>query len=106
MAEEGRRPNRVAALELKLRILLEMNRPADVLMPAAEAQSLAEEIQAAPMLWRIHAARARAYRLLGDAGAAAEDERAAAEIVEALAERIPDPRHRQGFLDQAGGEMR
>jgi tetratricopeptide (TPR) repeat protein len=94
----GARPSRAAALELELRALLELNRPAEALPLAEEGLRLATEMSYRPMEWRLHAAKAQALGKLGETDAAAQEYERAAAILRELADTIPDAELRQGFL--------
>lgn len=96
--ESGCRPNWISASELRLRILLRLGRPGDVISLAEEGLRAAEEIGCRPMVWRIRAAKAQALWALGDADAAAREVDAAAAILHELAGTISDVGLRLDFL--------
>ena len=67
----GFRPAAVSALEVQVRILLRLNRPADAVALADEALRAAEEMHYLPMVWRLSAAQAQALTRLGNTAEAA-----------------------------------
>jgi class 3 adenylate cyclase/tetratricopeptide (TPR) repeat protein len=93
----------VAALVLRLRILLRLDRPTDVVVLADDVLRIAEKMSYRPMLWRIRAAKAEALRTLGNGAEAAEESHAAAGVIRELAETIPDAELRRDFLTRASG---
>jgi tetratricopeptide (TPR) repeat protein len=98
--ESGLRSDYVTTLEVKLRILVRLGRPA-ALDLSNEALRLAEEMSYLPQVWRIQAARAEALAQLGDAAGAAQARGAAAEVIRVLAQSIDEAALRQGFLADA-----
>ena len=96
--ERGRRPEKISAVELQMRILLQLNRPGDVPELADAALRTAEEISYQPMVWRLRAARAQALATLGRAGEAAQEYEAAAGVILKLTETIGDADLKRGFL--------
>ena len=100
-AERDWSPEVVAALEVQSLVLLEMYRPADALIFAADALQQAKAMGARPMIWRLQVLTARAHRGLNDHEAARRALATAAEIVRALAASIPDVAHQQRFLASA-----
>jgi hypothetical protein len=96
--ESGRRPGQVSAMELQTRILLQLDRPNDVLAVAESALPLAYTINNLPMIWRLQAARAQALEMLGKTRRAVQAYKAAAEIIGRLADTIPDTVLKQNFL--------
>jgi len=89
--------NLIPGLELSIRILLGLNRPAEVLAVADEAIKKAEQIGYRSLLWRILINRAEARKRLGDEQGEKEDYLAAARILNELMETIPDAELRRGF---------
>jgi len=87
----------IAALELKLRILLELDRAPDALAAADRALQQAEQIDCRSMLWRILAGRARARKALGAHRDAGKDHRGAAIIIRELSSTISDAELKLGF---------
>ncbi|MBW2365094.1 MAG: hypothetical protein JRF25_08520 [Deltaproteobacteria bacterium] len=87
----------IPALELKLRILLSLDRFDEALKLADVALQQAEQTNYRPMQWRILAGRANAKAAMGDSVGAAEDYVAAARIIDDLAATIPDAELRRGF---------
>jgi class 3 adenylate cyclase len=71
-ASRGLRAALVSAWEVKLRILLQLKRPADAAGLVKEALQAAEEMGDLPMVWRIQAAKAQALTRLGDTTGAAQ----------------------------------
>ena len=96
--ESGFRPDYVAALQVRARALLQLDRFQDTVAPADAGIQMAEEIKYLPMAWRIHAVKAQALEELGDAATAAREYEAAAAIVCKLADTIPDAELKQGYL--------
>jgi tetratricopeptide (TPR) repeat protein len=96
--QSGFRPASVSALEVQLRILLRLNRPTEAAALADEVLRTAEEMQYFPMVWRIQAAKAQALTRLGDTAGAAQAYEAAADVIQQLAETIPDAELKDGFL--------
>ena len=94
----GMRPVELTALELQLRVLERLDRPADVIPLADLGIRMAEEMGYRPMVWRVWAAKARALGQLGRADEAAIERDAAAAIIWELAATIPDASLRHGFL--------
>ena len=93
----GMKLDLIPALELKLRVFLEMENMTEALVVADYALEQAHQTDYRSMTWRIQASRARAREAAGDETGANEDFQTAAAIVRELAETIPDPEHRQGF---------
>ena len=96
--QSGCRPAAISALEVQVRILLRLNRPADAVALADEALRAAEEMHYLPMVWRLSAAKAQALTGLGNTAEAATAYQAAAVIIQQLAETIPDAALKHGFL--------
>ena len=99
--KRGQRPTLVSALEVQLRVLVELERPREVVSLADAGVQIAQEMGSRPMLWRIRAVKAQALEMMGDAEAAAKEYQAAAEIIDELAQTIPDAELRRGFLADA-----
>lgn len=97
-AQSGCRPAVVSALEVQVRILLRLNRPADAVALADEALRAAEEMHYLPMVWRLSAAKAQALTRLGNTAEAAAAYQAAAAVIRQLAETIPEAALKHGFL--------
>ena len=97
-AQRGCRPAAVSALEVQVRILLRLHRPADAVARADEALRAAEEMHYLPIVWRIMAAKAQALTGLGNTAEAAAAYQAAAAVIRQLAETIPDAELKHGFL--------
>jgi tetratricopeptide (TPR) repeat protein len=98
-AEQGGfRRATVSALEVRLRILLRLNRPADAVVLADEALRAAEVMHYLPMVWRIRTAKAQALTRLGNTAEAAQAYQAAAAVIQQLAQTIPDADLKHGFL--------
>ncbi|MFQ5596033.1 MAG: AAA family ATPase, partial [Anaerolineae bacterium] len=53
----GWRPAHVSALELRLRVLLQLNRPGEVIPLADKGIRIAEEMAYRPLIWRVRAAK-------------------------------------------------
>jgi class 3 adenylate cyclase/tetratricopeptide (TPR) repeat protein/ABC-type dipeptide/oligopeptide/nickel transport system ATPase component len=96
--ESGRRPDYVSGLELQLRVLLRLDRPKDAIALADVGIRVAEGMSCLPMLWRIRASKAQALEMLGNNKEAAQEYEAAGAIVQQLADTIPDPELKQGFM--------
>ena len=94
----GWKPAALAALEMELRTLLELERHADVIAQANVALALATEIEQPSLKWRILLAKAQALAALASAEAAAEEYRKSAAIVRALAETIDDAQLKRSFF--------
>jgi tetratricopeptide (TPR) repeat protein len=97
-AESSYRTAYIPAVELRLRALLELDRPQDVVEQANATIEMADAMGYRPMLWRLRATKARALEMLGEAEAAKREYTAVAEIIQKLADTIPDPGLRRGFL--------
>jgi len=95
--EAGFKLDWIPALELKLRILLGLDRMPEALKLADNALQQAEQTHYRPMQWRILTDRANARAAMGDSGGAAEDYAAAAKIVDELAATVPDAELLRGF---------
>jgi tetratricopeptide (TPR) repeat protein len=93
----GMKLDLIPALELKLRILLKMEKMTEALAVADNALEQANQTEYRSMIWRILAGRARAREAAGDETGANEDFQAAAAIARELVETIPDPELRQSF---------
>jgi predicted ATPase/class 3 adenylate cyclase len=89
--------NLIPGLELSIRILLGLNRPAEALAVADEAIKKAEQTGYRSLFWRILSDRADARKRLGDEQGGIEDHLAAARILNELMETIPDAELRLGF---------
>ena len=101
-AQSGFRPAAVSALEVQVRILLRLNRPADAAVALAdEALRAAEEMHYLPMVWRLSAAKAQALTRLGNTAEAAQASQAAAAVIRQLAETIPDAALKHSFLSNS-----
>ncbi len=99
MAEEsGRMGIVVRALELKIRILLKMDRPADVILLEDSALVIAEEYDCLPNVWCIRASKARAFDMLGETEKASQEYRAASTIICQLDDSVKDPEQKDTFL--------
>jgi len=96
--QRGFRPAAVSALEVQVRILLRLHRPAEAVALADEALRAAEEMHYVPMVWRLSAAKAQALTRLGHTAEAAAAYQAAAAIIRQLTETIPDAALKHGFL--------
>ncbi len=96
--ESGRRLNLVSAMELQMRVLLQLDRPGEVVALADAALRTAEEMNYQPMVWRLRAAKAQALTMLGHTEAAAQEYQAAAATIRKLAETIGDADLKRGFL--------
>jgi tetratricopeptide (TPR) repeat protein len=96
--ESGYRSGYVAALELQLRVLLRLDRPGDAIVLAETGIQMAEETGTLPMLWRIHASKAQALEMIGQAEASAQAYAAAATILLDLADAIPDASLKRNYL--------
>ncbi len=99
----GVKPAHVAALVLQLRILLRLDRPADVVVLADDVLRVAEKMSYRPMIWRIRAAKAKALRALGNDTEAADGCQRAVAAVRELAETISDKELKSNFLARAFG---
>ena len=96
--EIGRRPDYVSALELKLRVLLQMHRPKDCIALSHEGIRMAEEMGYLPMLLRIRSSKAQAFEMFGDTEVAAREYEAAAATIRELADTITEAELRQTFM--------
>jgi tetratricopeptide (TPR) repeat protein len=96
--ENGCKLDTVAAVEVRLRALLGLDRPGDVIPLAEETIQVAQEQGYRPLVWRMQAAQAQALEMLGDAEAATEAYQAAAALIRELADTIPDTALRRGFM--------
>jgi tetratricopeptide (TPR) repeat protein len=101
--ENGARSDYISALELQLRILLQLNRLQDVITISDVGIQMAEEIGYLPMLWRIRTTKAQALETLGRsdiayAMAAKHEYQAATEIIHKLANNINNEELRHIFL--------
>lgn len=94
----GRKFAHVSALELQSRIQLRLNLPTEAIVCANQALHLAEEIQYMPMVWRLRAAKAKAFDMLGDTKAASQEYNAASAIVQRLANTIHSAELQRTFL--------
>jgi tetratricopeptide (TPR) repeat protein len=91
----------VSGREVQLRALLQLGRPAEVVALADGALRMAWEMGYRPMVWRLQGARARALAALGRTHEATQEHEAAATLVRTLAQSIPDPELKRGFLSRA-----
>jgi hypothetical protein len=91
----------VSSLEVKLRILLRLRRPADAVALADEALVLAQTKGYRPLTWRLRAARAGGLAALGQIEAAVAERQAAGELACELAPTIPDDELRRSYLASA-----
>ena len=96
--EDGCRRDYIEALELRLRILLELGKPDEVVDDAEVAIRMAEEMRYLPMVWRLRAAKVRALDRLGDVERATQEYKAAAATIRQLADAIQDVELKRGFL--------
>ena len=96
--ESGRQPAYVSALELRLRVLVQLGRTEEGIALADEGIRLAEEMCYRPMVWRLRATKAQALDRLGNAEAAAQEYGAAAEGIRKLVDTIPDAELQHGFM--------
>jgi tetratricopeptide (TPR) repeat protein len=88
----------VVAAELKIRVLLALDRPKEALTLADEVMQIARAMNFRAMLWRIHAAMSKGQIMLGNEEASEREEAAAAGVLRQLADSIPDLGLRQGFV--------
>jgi class 3 adenylate cyclase/tetratricopeptide (TPR) repeat protein len=93
----GMKLNLIPGLELSIRILLALNRPAEALSVADEALKKAEQTGYRPILWRILAGQGQSRKGLGDEQGGIKDYLAAAEILKELMATISDAVLRRGF---------
>jgi hypothetical protein len=101
-AEGGdRKPSYLSPLILQLQILLELDRPEDVIPLVDEGIRTAEEMGYPALLWRFRAVKAQAMEMLGDDTIAAQEYEAAAGIVRELAHTISDPQLKRSFVSNA-----
>jgi tetratricopeptide (TPR) repeat protein len=96
--QSGGSLHHTAAVQTRLRALLQLRRPEEVLSLAQEQIQQAEVNGHRSMLWQLRSALARALEMLGDAEAATQEYRAAAETIRELAQTIPDAELKHGFL--------
>jgi hypothetical protein len=83
---------------VRLRGLLGLDRPGDVVPLADRTIQMAQGQGYRPLLWRLRGAKAQALAMLGDAEAATEEYQAAAAVIRELAKPIPDTELRWGFM--------
>ncbi|MEE9280691.1 MAG: AAA family ATPase [Myxococcota bacterium] len=93
----GRRRDLIRVLELKARILTELERRSEAIALAGEALAHAEETGYRTLAWRIRAVRAHALAGAGDPDAAARDLEAARETLKELSGAISDRELRSEF---------
>jgi tetratricopeptide (TPR) repeat protein/predicted Ser/Thr protein kinase len=96
--ESGCMLDYVAAVEVRLRALLELDRAEDVVPMAEGTIQVAQERGYRPLIWRMRAAKAQALEMLGDVEAAAGEYQTAAALIRELADNIPDMELRRGFM--------
>ncbi len=96
----GRRNDFLPALELQMRVLLELDRQEEVLLMVDQGIQLAEETGYGTMLWRLLGAKAEALDSIGKQEEAAAQYNLAAEHIQELADTIDDNKLKQGFLAQ------
>jgi tetratricopeptide (TPR) repeat protein len=99
------KPSYVAALELQLRALLLLDRPEDVISLADKGIRMAEEMEYRPLLWRVRLAKAQALAALGARAAAAQEYKASAAVIRALANTIDDAQLKRGFMSNTSVSM-
>ena len=92
------------AVHLKGRILLALGRYEDAEERLTHALDIAEELNLRLILWRIHASLRRLYINEGRLVDARRSEKAALEVIDALAGQIDDPDLRDEFLTVARAE--
>jgi Flp pilus assembly protein TadD len=97
-AAHARPVDEVLAREVLARLLLDQGRPGAALAASAAALTLAEAIDARPLIWRVRAGRAAALAQLGHGDEAATEYRTAAGAIRTLADTIPDAALRLGYL--------
>jgi class 3 adenylate cyclase/tetratricopeptide (TPR) repeat protein len=96
--KDGNQFDRLAALEVKARLLLRLGRADEAIELAGEGLSLAEREGYRPLIWRLRAAKAEAHALLGERDESVVEYAAAATVIRALAETIDDGALQQGYL--------
>jgi tetratricopeptide (TPR) repeat protein len=96
--KQGWRPAHVSALELRLRVLLQLGRASEVIPLAEKGIRMAEAMAYRPLAWRVRAAKAQALVMLGDAETAANEYTAAAEVIRDLADSIGHAQLRDAFM--------
>jgi len=90
--------NYVSHGELKVRILLEMNKVKEALNLIDELLQMAQEMEYQPMIWRIRASKARSHEILGEVDNAAEEYMKSATIIHKLADTISQEDLKKNFL--------
>jgi hypothetical protein len=96
--ERHQRPDVLVGTDLKLRVLLALDRCAEAAALADDALGLADQLGHAAMAWRIRWARAQALGRLGDAAGSARDATEAASIIRGLAATVHDLDLRRRYL--------
>jgi len=94
----GYRPNQASSLELQARILMQMDKPEDALARADNGIKMADDMSYLSMLWRLRGTKARILERLNRSEEATQEFAAAAEIIQKLADTVPDAELKQGFL--------
>jgi len=96
--EHGWKAAYVTALELQLRILLQLDRPKEVISLGEKGVLIAEQMNYSSIVLHIRVAKARAQALLGNVELAANQYRAAVAIIQELANNMGDAQLKQSFL--------
>jgi class 3 adenylate cyclase len=91
-------PEYVTSLEVKSRILQALGQAAEAAAAAGAALTIATELRAMPMVWRLQVANGRALLQLEKMDGAAAAFRSAAETIQGVASSINDPALKPGFL--------
>ena len=94
----GFRPDQASALEIKARTLMQMDKSEDALACADNGIKMADDMSYLSMLWRLRGTKARILEKLNRSEEAAQEYAASAEIIQKLADTIPDAELKQGFL--------
>ena len=92
------RLGQMSALELRVRVLLRLERAGEATVLADEALAMAEGMGYLPMVWRIRAAKAQGSAMLGDRQGAAREHKAAAAVIQKLRSTIPDAQLEQTYM--------
>jgi tetratricopeptide (TPR) repeat protein len=94
----GWKPTYCCALDLKLRVLLQMGRAGDAISLVDNGIQTADRIEYRPLLWRLRKVKAQAQALLGDSTGSTKEYSAAAGVIHELADGIGDPYLKQAYL--------
>jgi class 3 adenylate cyclase/tetratricopeptide (TPR) repeat protein len=99
--KRGWEPTYCCALDLQLRVLLQMGRVGDVISLVDNGIQTAEGMEYRPLMWRLRKVKAQAQALLRDIAGSTKEYSAAAGVIHELVNAIDDPQLKQVYLSSS-----